>query len=266
MRKRLAYGLLFLVLLLAAAISQWPAASLATLLARASNDQWRLASPSGSIWRGAGMLLARAGQSAPWRNVQNIAWQVRASELLRGRLVVNLAPEQGRLRLVAGMSGFQAEDIELTLPAEAIAPLLPGALGRYDWHGMLQTSGQGFACNWRRTDCRGRLEIFWRDASLAEIPGVVLGDYRIELDGQGAATQIQLQTLRGHLQIDGSGELTAGSGLRFSGLASAPLATEFALDAARLGDRLPNPLAALLNTLGRPAGNGKYLLEYRQTR
>lgn len=269
MRKRLGYGLLFLALLLLAAISQWPAATLASLLERASNDRWRLTSPSGSIWHGAGMLLARADKNTPWRNIQNITWQIRPAELLRGRLVADISPEQGRLRLSAGISGLQAENVELRLPASAIAPLLPGALSRYRWQGMLRADGERFDCNWAGSDCQGRLEVFWREASLGEIPGIVLGDYHITLTGQGPATQIELQTLRGQLQIDGKGELTAADGLHFSGLASAPsvpIAAMAPLTADPTLDDMPNPLAALLNTLGRPTGDGKYLLEYRQTR
>jgi general secretion pathway protein N len=268
MRKHLAYSLLFICLLLLALLSQWPASSLATLLARASNNQWQLATPSGSIWNGAGMLLARASPNAPWRNVQNLHWQVQPLALLRGRLSVDLQPEQGQLQLNAGPSGLQANDITLQVPAEAIAPLLPGAFGRYSWHGLLQISGRQFTCNWARTDCQGQMEILWRDAAVAEIPGVILGDYQITVLGQGAATQIQLQTLRGPLQLAGNGEFTADRGLQFSGLASVPNLPAPEQLAAALGNHnpLPNPLAALLGTLGSPTSDGKYRLEYRQTR
>lgn len=268
MRKRLTYSLLFFVLLALALLSQWPAASLASLLQRASNDQWRLTSTSGSIWRGAGMLMARAGQGAPWRNVQNLSWQVRPLALLRGRLVIDLLPEQGQLRLTARPSGLQAEQLEMTLPAEAIAPFLPGAIGRYDWHGMLQLNSTQFACNWDRSDCHGQLQVAWQAASVAEIPGITLGDYQILLNAQGAQTQLQLETLQGRLQLTGEGVLTAATGLNFTGLAALPELDKLAhglSGQSTAAIQPPQPLAELLATLGRPDGQGRYLLEYRQT-
>ncbi|MBV2234662.1 MAG: type II secretion system protein N [Sterolibacterium sp.] len=275
MRKSLGYGLLFLCLLLLAAISQWPAASLASLLTRISNDQWHLEAPTGTLWRGSGMLLARAGKNTPWRKLQNLHWQIHASELLHGRLTIRLTPEQGQLLLVARPAGLQIEDIDLRLPAETIAPLLPGAFGRYDWHGQLHASSQRFSCNWQRNDCQGQLEIFWRDAAVAEIPGIVLGDYRIHLTGQGEQSQIHLETLRGALQITGNGTLSARNGLDFSAQASVPglgdagsriLGSETLINRSDRLDQRPSPLASLLETLGRPTADGRYLLEYHQTR
>ena len=177
MRARLAYPAWFLALLLVAAVIQWPAAWLAPWLDSASGGKSRLAAASGSLWHGAGALLVRTGSNAAWRNVQSITWNVHGSELLRGRLAIDIAPEQGETRVVATPGGFAVEQLDATLPVSEIASLLPGALGRYGWTGMLHARGAQFACGWTLRECHGEIELLWNDAAVAEVPGPALGDY-----------------------------------------------------------------------------------------
>jgi hypothetical protein len=69
--------------------------------------------------------------------------------------------------------------------------------------------------------------------------------------GEGQAMRVDLSTLSGRLQINGSGEITASS-LGFKGAASATGNDAGALD-------------AMLRTLGRYSGTpGKYLIDYRE--
>ena len=94
------------------------------------------------------------------------------------------------------------------------------------------------------------IDLLWNDAAVAEISGPALGDYHLHLVGEGTTLRVDLATLRGRLQLNGSGEISAKA-VRFNGEASATGADAKALD-------------ALLNTLGRPSGMpGKYLIEYR---
>lgn len=251
MRLRLAdFGIFILLLLLAVAV-QWPGTWLAPWIDRSSNGHWRLAGVEGHPWNGNGILLVRAGDTAPWRIVQSVRWQLRWSELLAGRFAVDLAMEHGGLRLVASGGGFALEQIEVTLPAAEVAPQLPGALGRYGWSGALHAHGAGYRCSWGMRNCSGEIDLLWNDAAVTEIPGPALGDYRLHLVGEGATLRVDLVTLRGRLQLNGNGEISAKS-VRFNGEASATGADSEALD-------------ALLNTLGRPTGvPNKYLIEYHE--
>ncbi len=251
MRARLAYPGCFLALLLGAAVIQWPAAALAPWLEQASGGLWRLAAAEGSIWRGAGMLLVRSSGNGPWRNAQSIRWTVLGRELWLGRVAIDLALEQGALRLVATPEGLAAENFDATLPAGGIGALLPGALGRYDWTGILRAKGAKFACTWGARQCNGAAELLWNDMTVTEISGPPLGDYQLRLFGEGPTLRINLATLRGRMQLTGHGELAAGGKLNFSGEAWTADGQE--------------SLNNLLGTLGRPAGGGKYRIEYRET-
>lgn len=250
MRARFAYPGCFLALLLAAAIIQWPAAALAPWLERASGGLWRLAGAEGTLWRGAGMLLVRSSGDGLWRNAQSIRWSVPGRELLAGRLAIDLALEQGALRLIATPEGLAAEGFDATLPAGGIGALLPGALGRYDWTGILHAKGTNFACTWGARQCSGAAELLWSDATVTEISGPALGDYQLRLVGEGPKLRIDLATLRGRMQLTGHGELAAGGRLSFRGEAWAADGQE--------------SLNNLLGTLGRPVGGGKYRIEYRE--
>ena len=66
--------------------------------------------------------------------------------------------------------------------------------------------------------------------------------------------RVDLATLRGRLQLSGNGEIAAGGKLLFRGEAAAQPA----------GNDSQESLNSLLGTLGRPAGGGKYLIEYRE--
>lgn len=243
------FGIFILLFLLAVAL-QWPATWLAPLIDRASNGHWRLTAVEGRPWNGTGTLLVRAGDSTPWRIAQNVRWQLLWRELLRGRIAADLGMEQGGLRLAASAGGFAVEHVDATLPAAEIAPQLPGALGRYGWSGTLHAQGAGYRCNWSGESCNGDIDLLWNDAAVAEISGPALGDYHLHLVGEGTTLRVDLATLRGRLQLNGSGEISAKA-VHFNGEASATGADAKALD-------------ALLNTLGRPSGvPGKYLIEYR---
>lgn len=250
MRLRfLVTGILFF--LLAAAIL-WPAASLAPWIESASQGKLRLASAEGRLWNGNGVLLARSGDSASWRNAQNIRWQVRWSELWRGRIGVEAGFEKGAALVMLGPGGLSIAELDATLSASLIGALLPGALGRFGWAGSLNARGKSFACAWQNQDCQGEIEVLWNDAAVAEIPGGELGDYRIRLVGEGRTLRFDLATLRGRLQIAGSGEVSA-TALRFNGEAGAT-----GPSAAQLNN--------LLRTLGRHgSAPDKVIIDYRSS-
>ncbi|TRZ97491.1 MAG: hypothetical protein D4R84_05175 [Rhodocyclaceae bacterium] len=250
MRLRLLVtGILFF--LLAAAIL-WPAASLAPWIESVSQGKLRLASAEGRLWNGNGVLLARTGDSASWRNAQNIRWQVRWSELWRGRVGVEAGFEKGDALVMLGPTGLSIEELDATLSASLIGAMLPGALGRFGWAGSLNARGKNFSCAWQSQNCQGEIEVLWKDAAVAEIPGGDLGDYRIRLVGEGQTLRFDLATLGGRLQITGSGEVSA-TALRFNGEAGATGPSALQLN-------------NLLRTLGRHGSTpDKVIIDYRSS-
>lgn len=242
--------LLTLFFLLAAAIL-WPASALAPWIERGSNGHWRLANTEGSIWSGNGLILTHSADGSAWQIAQSVRWQLRWGELWRGRVTIETAYDQGSSLIVATPDSVSLEQIDATLPAPMLLLLLPGALGRYGWGGSIHLRGDAFRCTWQNRACDGEIELLWNDAAVVEVPGNTLGDYRFRLVAEGRALRTDLSTLRGRLQINGSGEVAA-NGLRFKGEATATGSDAGALD-------------AMLRTLGSPAGSpGKYLIDYRE--
>lgn len=251
MRLRLV-GFAFLILFfLLAVVILWPASALSPWVERVSGGHWRLASTEGSIWSGSGMLLARSGDNVSWHIAQNIRWHVRWNDLWRGRIGVATTIEQGSSLIAVTADGFSLEQLDASLPAPVLLELLPGALGRYGWGGNIRLRSNTFRCAWNSHSCVGEIDLLWSDAEVAEIPGNKLGDYRFRLVGESQALRIDLTTLSGRLQFNGSGEISARD-LRFKGEAAAT-----GPNAATLG--------AMLNTLGRRTRTpGKYLIDYHE--
>lgn len=259
MRAKIAYSVIFFAFLPIAAVVQWPASSLQGWTEQAGDGRWKIGGAQGTIWNGSATLLIAdngVGESAAgdgrWRPVQNVRWQMRGSELLHGRLAYDTTFEQGSALIAISGGGVALEKLDAELPAAVLAGLMAGPVGRYGWNGMLQARSPRFSCSKDGQDCRGELDIVWKDAGVAEIPGPQLGTYLIHVVGEGSAVHFDLATLTGRLQIAGKGEVGAG-GLRFSGEAAA---------GTNAGQ-----IEAQLRTLGRPAGTaGRYVIEYRDSR
>lgn len=250
MRLRLVVtGIVFFLLAMAIL---WPASSLAPWIEGTSKGKLRLSSAEGRLWNGNGVLQARTGDSASWHSAQNIRWQLRWGELWRGRIGVEAGFEKGDALVLIGPGGLSIERLDATLATSLIGALLPGALGRFAWSGSLNARGQGFSCAWQGRSCQGEIELLWKDAAVAEIPGGDLGDYRIRLVAEGSNLRFDLATLRGRLQITGSGEVSANA-FRFNGEAGA---------AGPSGAQLNS----LLRTIGRQGSTpDKVIIDYRIT-
>lgn len=260
MSAKLTYAATFVAFFAAAAAIQWPAASLQYLMRPISGDRWNIGGASGTVWNGgATLLLAENGTGRPtkvnarrWHAVQNVHWQLRWSDLWRGRLAVETLLEQGNVLVAIKPTGVSIEQLDAQLPATLLAGLISGPLGRYGWTGALHFRSSAFQCTWQGPACSGEIELLWMDAGVTEITGPALGSYRIRLIGEGSSVHFNLSTEEGRLQLTGSGEAGAG-GLRFTGEA-------YATDPASA------QLESQLRVLGRPAGTpGRYVLDYRDS-
>ncbi|MBU6260999.1 MAG: type II secretion system protein N [Burkholderiales bacterium] len=228
-----------------------PANWLASALAGASDGRLLLADARGTVWDGSARLVLTGGPGSrdastlpgrlDWRlGLDGAALGLRARQAccIDGELHLRLVPGFARLR------------IELPAPAARRPGAAPPVLGSWPaswlvglgtpWNtlqpsGAMQLSSPGMALElvagrWRFSghavlELRG---IASRVSTLAE-----LGSYRIDLQGDaGATATLALVTLRGALQLAGSGQLLgsgAASTLRFTGQASAAPGSEGAL-------------------------------------
>jgi len=243
-----------LALFLLAAFVQAPAAWLGSWIDQATSQRWRLGGVEGTVWRGRATVHGLDRPTHRWRTGVPLHWRAIWSGLPRGQFAVQIDLDEGHgALLTAGLEGWAIARLDALLPVSLVAVLLPVKLGDYGWSGTVRAQGTGFGCDWARGACTGRIDLLWEQASVALIPGLVLGDYRVRITGEGEALRFDLATVRGPLQIAGAGELSAAA-MRFNGEAHAE------------GDSAAR-LDVVLRALGRPAAApGRYLIEYREMR
>jgi general secretion pathway protein N len=124
-------------------------------------------------------------------------------------MTVRYIPFAGRINI---------DKLHVTLPASIMAVGAP-QLGPYQLQGTLEAGSEHLALD--AGGMSGQITVDWLRAAsgLSEIRP--LGDYRIMLQGNGAAVDAQLSTLSGKLQLAGKGGFDAASGMRFTGTAQA---------------------------------------------
>ena len=223
-----------------------PARWLASRVASSTGGQVLLLDPRGTVWTGSGQLLLTGGADSrdaaalPTR----VEWRLRPS-FAGLRVLVSSACCTPQPLAVTVVPGFGSTRIAVAdTPSRWPAAILTG-LGT-PWNtlqleGDLDLRPQGLKLQW----AAGRLQIEGRAELTAERVASRLstlrpmGSYRLTLTG-GTVPGLQLSTLDGALQLQGSGQWV-GSRLRFNGEASAAPDRETAL-------------ANLLNIIGRRNG------------
>lgn len=237
---------------LIALVTQAPAHWLARALADSSGGRLLLTETRGSVWDGSASVVLSGGPGSkdasalPGRAHWQLGWSAGAPELRlqldccsQGTLPLRLHPGWGKLSIDMP----RRDQALLRLPAGWLA-----GLGT-PWN-TLQPSGQlrlsareasldYAAGQWK---LRGLLEIELAQISSRVSTLAPLGSYRLSLMGQGdGRTQMQLGTLEGALQLNGSGQLGGGARVHFEGEATAAPGQEAALN-------------NLLNIIGRRQG------------
>lgn len=237
-RRVLALGALVLATL-GFALLRAPALLIDRGLAQASAGHFRLALPTGTLWRGEARLAASDGSGA-LMPLTRLAWEFEPGALgtarLRWLLYVDGAPPA---RLDFSPRGIVIENLLIQLPpAAALAPL-PYAAARAGWRGILGVEVEHLACDLAQR-CAGRVDVDWRSAGVDILPGVALGDHRLEAAFTPAGAKLQVSTLHPQaLVLDGRIELATGVRPR--------LTLELGGDAQLLG-RLGGMLAELRPT------------------
>ncbi len=124
-------------------------------------------------------------------------------------MTVHFAPIAGRIDI---------DHLQLTLPVSIMEVAAP-QLGPYQLQGMLDAHSDHLALD--AAGMTGQVTVDWARAAsgLSEIRP--LGDYRIQLQGNGTVVDAQLSTLSGKLQLDAKGSYDKTNGMRLNGTAQA---------------------------------------------
>ena len=219
--KRLLLVLLLLLTVLVTVVVFAPAAWVGDWIAERSRV--RLVDARGTVWRGSALLGMSDG---------------RATTLVPGRIDWRLdpLPEPG----MEISHPWLAAPLKLSVRGNA---LVFGAGSARLPAGVLASAGMPFntlrpggtlEARWSQGELRGgaltgEVQIDWRDATSALSPLASLGTYRIRVTGRGDTATLDLHTLRGPLQMEGSGRIN-GLQVRFRGIATAEPSSQAALD------------------------------------
>jgi general secretion pathway protein N len=210
----LALALLFTIVVLGTIAVRAPAAWLGDWLQ--SHTKVRLLDARGTVWQGSALVGISDGRETtlvPGRiewSVDDIGLRHIAARLSHPWLTMPLA-------LSVDGNGMQIQKGNARLPAGVLAgtgapfnTLRPGGVLEATW---TDTEIRG-------TSLKGELQVDWRDAQSALSTVVPLGTYRLTVRGTGGIPAIDLRTLAGPLQMQGTGTVE-GSRIRFNGIATA---------------------------------------------
>ena len=224
-----------------------PAQWLASAVASASGGQVQLAQARGTVWNGSAQLVLTGGLDSqdaaalPGR----LNWQLRPTWGGGVRALVRAAcctPEPLRLQVQPRWGGAQltVQDNQSQWPAALLTGLgTPWNTLQLQGQLALHTSGLGAEWASGRMLLAGQLQLDALAMSTRLSTLRPMGSYRLLLEG-GAVPTLQLTTLDGALQMQGSGQWV-GKRLRFEGEATAEPEREAAL-------------SNLLNIIGRRRG------------
>ncbi len=244
-----------------------PAAWLAQAVADATQGRLLLADARGTLWRGSAVVVLSGGSGSAQATALpgRLSWKLRprGSEFeLRARQDCCLAGEQ-RLRIGVSLGGFSVRLLPAGAGAAAPVAQVPASvltgLGA-PWNTLqlggllrLASNGLAFASAQGRLSFSGSAELRVDGLSSRASSLDTLGDYRVAIDGQPQAAgsaALTLSTLRGPLQLSGSGQWGSLGGVGGSGGATVfRFRGEARADAGAEGT-----LNNLLNVIGRRQG------------
>ncbi|WP_066268508.1 type II secretion system protein N [Hydrogenophaga palleronii] len=250
--RRLAWigGLLgLLVALLVFAPASW----LASGVTSATNGQLQLVNARGTVWNGQADLVLTGGSGSRSQTAlpQGVQWRL-APRLVSGTPAMGLrltapccTPEPIDITLLPGLGSAEMRIARSSSiwPAELLSGLgTPWNTLRVEGQLTLRTEGLSVRWDNGRASLQGEAAIEAHDLASRLSTLRPLGSYRMNIraDAEGNTTTLDLQTLSGALQLQGSGRWVGGR-LRFEGVAQAAPNAEEAL-------------GNLLNIMGRRQG------------
>ena len=205
-RRGLRLVILGVVAYLVFLLANLPASWLGFALERASRGALSLGEPAGTVWKGSGLLALRSGGA--FRGIAEFQWNCNPLSTLTGRLSVALsgiAPET-RLRasVSLGAGSVRFQNVEADAPASLLEPAIPAAaFAKPD--GRVRVLADSFEVG--GAGVAGAATVEWLEAGMSGLPR--LGDYRLQITGNGERAAVKLATLRGDLRVSGEGEWRA---------------------------------------------------------
>jgi general secretion pathway protein N len=241
-------GVTLAVYLLGLAVSA-PATLIDAQLRQASAGRLRLAEASGTLWAGAGQLELRDA-SRRTGVARHVAWRARPANPLAGPLLhydVFLDHAAKPFPVALRLRQVELTQAVIRLPAAALALAEP-KLAPLELTGDLVLRVERLAL--ARGAARGDAVLQWHGAASALTRVSPLGDYEMRIDSDGAVVRAALRTLRGPLQLEGSGSWTSGRNPELQVIA-----------------RIPPPqqqqLSPLLRLIAVDRGGGVFALQLR---
>lgn len=257
MTRLLSWLLLIVVAVLATVLAFLPASWLGPLVERQTGGRLTLGDAQGTLWNGSAFVGGAPGEGGAVTPLLpgRFAWRL-SPLLLLGQVHMEVENPEALARPVridGDWSQWQVSSGELMLPAAGLAglgaplnTLAPTGTIRLSWN-TLDLLRQP-----NTVAVQGRTVLSLSDMGSRMSPIQPLGSYEMTFDWRGTQADLNLRTVRGALELSGSGMLRNGR-LRFSGQASAAEGYE-------------QSLGNMLNLLGqRRMVNGKNIiaLEFR---
>lgn len=234
MLRWLAWLIAGLVAVTATLIWFAPAVMVDVALDRATAGRLRLANASGTFWEGRGRVVladvladvSTSNEAQGDRTVVQglvlpgeLIWSIKRLPVLLGMVEASLrfdgmaAPLRlsgslNELRLSTG--SLNLASIELSKLGSPWNTIRPSALIGLRWNDLII----------RRGLFEGKMTIELRDASSVLTPVRPLGSYQVDISSNGPQADLSLTTLKGPLNLVGSGTWSGRTGVRFSAQAT----------------------------------------------
>ena len=187
-------------------VATLPASWVDYALERATGGAVALGDSRGTVWNGGGTLAARSGDG--FRAIGDIRWRCNPLSVFSGRLSVAVSgtASGGELKANAsfGLRSVRLQNLEASVQAALLEQAVP-VLAIWKPQGRVRISAGSFEAG--PASVRGAATAEWSDAGISGITRV--GDYRLQVTGNGDNAAIRLQTLRGDLKVSGDGEWRA---------------------------------------------------------
>ena len=205
-RTGVRFALLGAVAYLVFLVATLPASWIDYALERASGGALALGDSRGTIWNGRGTLAVKSADG--YRGIGDIQWRSNPLSVFTGKLSIAVSGTASGAELKAnvgvGLRSLRAQKLEASLPVVLLEPAIPGAAlakpqGRVRVTADSLEIGPG--------NVRGAATAEWSEAGMSGIARV--GDYRLQITGNGDNAAIRLQTLRGDLRVRADGQWRA---------------------------------------------------------
>ena len=193
----------------AALVVTAPATLVDAALSDASQGRLRLTQAQGTVWSGSGFVELRDARQRTGV-AKRVAWEVAPLAFLRGQLALEAVTSDRTLpfAVTATRSRVEIGNAALTVPAAILGLAVP-KLAPLGLTGELTLTIPRFAI--AHGGASGHASAQWVAAGSALSKVSPLGAYELTLEPSGTALQATLRTLRGPLELDGSGVWTIGT-------------------------------------------------------